>query len=102
MFQRMYADIEEVAWPSTLQDAQIETLPCGSLRILSQDEYASLTLPLHKRDFTVEYLAKHSSVSDGNSNSEFVSCYCYGTTKRVYTSCMMRNEDKTSVTIALL
>ena len=68
----MYADIEEIAWPSTLQDAQIKTLPCGSLRILSQDEYASLTLPLHKRDFTLEYLAKLSSVSQGSSNSKCV------------------------------
>ena len=64
----MYADIEEIAWPGTLEEAEVDTLPCGSLRIYSQDEYASLTLPLHRRDFTVEYLAKVSNIFGGNNS----------------------------------
>ncbi len=63
LFQRLYADIEEVAWPGTLSGAEIERLPSGSLRLLSHDEYASMTIPPHKQDFTVEYLAKVSQPS---------------------------------------
>ena len=61
----MYADIEEIAWPSTVDEAEVEVLPCGSVRIYSQDEYASLTLPLHRKDFTVEYLTKLSGIPVG-------------------------------------
>ena len=63
ILQRLYADIEEVAWPGALSGAEIERLPSGSLRLLSHDEYASVTLPSHKLDFTVEFLAKVSQAS---------------------------------------
>ncbi|XP_046568879.1 uncharacterized protein C5orf34 homolog [Haliotis rubra] len=56
----LYTDIKEVAWPKTGDRSWAEHLPDGSIRIFSVDEFASLSLSQHKRDFTVCYLSKIS------------------------------------------
>ncbi|XP_050398660.2 uncharacterized protein C5orf34 homolog [Patella vulgata] len=56
----LYTNIKEVKWPLSLHRAQVETLPDGSIRVMATDDFASLVLSPHGRDFTVCYLSKVS------------------------------------------
>ncbi|XP_064615401.1 uncharacterized protein C5orf34 homolog [Liolophura sinensis] len=56
---QLYSNIVEAAWPSTTDDAEV--LQDGSIRLTSQDEFASLVFSPHGRDFTVCYLSKTST-----------------------------------------
>ena len=58
IFQSLYADIEQSAWPRDSKKSNIEHLPDGGIRIFSVDEYASLVLSPHRQEFTVCYLSK--------------------------------------------
>ncbi|KAK3603768.1 hypothetical protein CHS0354_023387 [Potamilus streckersoni] len=53
----LYAKITETAWAKSLEDSNIEKLPDGSVRVTSEDNYASLILSPHKQDFTVCFLS---------------------------------------------
>lgn len=72
-FQKLHADITEIAWPSELTHQQVETLEDGSVVLTSQDEYATVTLAANHKLFTVRYLAKvsqkHSRHSIGTLES---------------------------------
>lgn len=57
--QQLYSNIVEAAWPSGTDEAEV--LQDGSIRLTSQDEFASLVLSPHGRDFTVCYLSKTST-----------------------------------------
>ncbi|XP_067669599.1 uncharacterized protein C5orf34 homolog [Haliotis asinina] len=74
----LYTDIKEVAWPKTGDKSRAEHLPDGSTRIFSIDEFASLSLSQHKRDFTVCYLSKISQDpvknKSASSSRRSVSC----------------------------
>ena len=56
-FQPLYAKIKEIAWPKSAEKRNCEILQDGSVRITSQDEFGSLILTSHQRDFTVCYLS---------------------------------------------
>ncbi|ESP00863.1 hypothetical protein LOTGIDRAFT_172963 [Lottia gigantea] len=56
----LYNNIREVKWNITLESGKYEILPDGSIRLMSVDEFASLVLSAHGRDFTVCYLSKIS------------------------------------------
>ncbi|XP_071085193.1 uncharacterized protein C5orf34 homolog [Haliotis cracherodii] len=64
----LYTDVQEVAWPKTADRSRAEHLPDGSVRIFSCDEFASLSLSEHRRDFTVCYLSKVSQEPVKNKN----------------------------------
>ena len=53
----MYAKIDKIAWPKTACRQHCEILEDGSVRILSIDEFASVILSPHRKDFTVCYLS---------------------------------------------
>ena len=57
MLQPLYAKIKEIAWPKSASRRNCELLQDGSIRITSQDEFGSLILSSHSRDFTVCYLS---------------------------------------------
>ncbi|KAJ8309765.1 hypothetical protein KUTeg_011630 [Tegillarca granosa] len=57
----LYAKIDEVAWTKNIEEAQYEFLPDGSVRLVSEDEFASLVLSPHRSDFTVCFLCRVSS-----------------------------------------
>ncbi|GFO08764.1 hypothetical protein PoB_003526900 [Plakobranchus ocellatus] len=60
----LYANIENVSWPTSPAEATVDILQDGSRKINSLDEYASLVISPHGHDFTVCYLSKisHESV----------------------------------------
>lgn len=60
MFQHLYARIKEIAWPKVLSADNTEIMEDGSVCITSEDEFASLILSPHRRDFTVCYLSELS------------------------------------------
>ncbi|XP_053404672.1 uncharacterized protein C5orf34 homolog [Mercenaria mercenaria] len=53
----LYARIKEIAWPKVATGENTEILEDGSVCITSEDEFASLILSPHRRDFTVCYLS---------------------------------------------
>ncbi|KAL3846781.1 hypothetical protein ACJMK2_017739 [Sinanodonta woodiana] len=53
----LYAKITSAAWAKSPEESSIEKLPDGSIRVTSVDNYASLILSPHKRDFTVCFLS---------------------------------------------
>lgn len=55
--QPLYARIKEIGWPKCVEKRNCEILEDGSVRITSQDEFGSLILSSHHRDFTVCYLS---------------------------------------------
>ena len=57
LLQSLYAKIKEVAWPKTASRRNCEVLEDGSIRITSEDEFGSLILSSHHRDFTLCYLS---------------------------------------------
>lgn len=60
LFQHLYARIKEIAWPKVLSADNTEIMEDGSVCITSDDEFASLILSPHRRDFTVCYLSELS------------------------------------------
>lgn len=55
-FQALYAKITNVAWPKGTEHSNFEYMMDGGVRLISEDEYASIVLSPHKQDFTVCYL----------------------------------------------
>lgn len=55
--QNLYARIKDIAWPPAASRENTEVLEDGSVSITSADEFASLILSAHQRDFTVCYLS---------------------------------------------
>lgn len=56
----MYADISKIAWPSEYDENLVQCQEDGSVRVTAKDEFGSLILSPHKRDFTVCYLSELS------------------------------------------
>ncbi|CAG2206284.1 unnamed protein product [Mytilus edulis] len=52
----LYAKITNVAWPKGTEHSNFEYMMDGGVRLISEDEYASIMLSPHKQDFTVCYL----------------------------------------------
>lgn len=52
----LYAKITNVAWPKGTEHSNFEYMMDGGVRLISEDEYASIVLSPHKQDFTVCYL----------------------------------------------
>lgn len=67
----MYAKIDSIAWPKLPEETKIEVLPDGSRRITSLDEFATMVVSPHGRDFTVCYLSRISEDRSG-SKEHFV------------------------------
>lgn len=49
-----------MSWTKNIDEAQYEFLPDGSVRLVSEDEFASLVLSPHRSDFTVCFLCRIS------------------------------------------
>ena len=58
--QPLYADINNVSWPQSMEQANYEYQKDGSVRLVSDDEYCSMIFSPHRQDFTVCYLSKVS------------------------------------------
>ncbi|XP_074657852.1 uncharacterized protein C5orf34 homolog [Tubulanus polymorphus] len=64
----LYEDVTHVCWPVSLESdddddrtsADVIEMEDGSLRIVSIDDHAAMTLSAHGRDFSVSFLAKMS------------------------------------------
>ncbi|XP_033760537.1 uncharacterized protein C5orf34 homolog [Pecten maximus] len=89
----LYADIRDVAWPQTLEKATYEYLPDGSVRLISEDEHASMVLSTHKQDFTVCYLSKVSQdKTKVKVRHKFKAKSMISTTNRIPTEIDSRHE----------
>ena len=60
LFQKLHANIQEIAWPNKVEESDLQILKDGSVRLVSEDEYAVITVGANRRHVTVEYLAKVS------------------------------------------
>ena len=56
-FQSLYADITKITWPKDCECKKLQLQKDGSVCVTSNDEFASLVLSPHSRDFTVCYLS---------------------------------------------
>lgn len=59
----LYSNVTSIAWRKSSDDTYMENLPDGSIRLVSEDNFASLILSSHGKDFTVCYLSKLSESS---------------------------------------
>lgn len=57
----MYADIKEIAWPREVTADNVQLQEDGSVCVTSKDEFGSLILSPHRRDFTICYLSALSA-----------------------------------------
>lgn len=57
----LYARIDEIAWPKEVTLDNLELLDDGSVCVTSEDQFGSLILSAHRRDFTVCYLSQLST-----------------------------------------